>query len=800
MSPAPGFKITPKTIPKTDAELLACLASWEWRIFSGQLYRIIVKGDDDDDDDPGTQMPFIPNAAQRRFMKNLHYRNLILKARQLGFCLDVSTRVLTADLRWVRIDAIKPGDEVVGVDEHVPGGRGAGRKMRTATVEAVNKVRRMGYRITFADGREVVCTDQHPWLGRSGHGRQPFWRAMDKSAPNAERDLKVGHQVRSICTPWGDGDFEDGWMGGVIDGEGNIALPSRTGASVCVAQRPGPVMDRMVRYARERGYAARKEDDASDRKTKHGKVPVPKLCFTRMDEIFRLIGQTRPTRMIGNRFWEGKELPGKRNADNSAWNEIVSIEPVGMVDMIDLQTSTGTFIAEGMVSHNTTLIAILWLDHALFNADQRCGIIAQTERDVLVIFRDKVRFAYNNLPEFLRKLMPLKKDSAEELLFAHNNSSVRVGLSMRSGTIHRLHISEMGKIAAKTPDKALEIVTGSFPTVPSNGIIVIESTAEGQSGEFFKIAQKAQKLWEIGRRLTRAEFRFHFFPWMDEPKYKSDPTHVYISPEQHKYFDGVQKLMKRIISLPQRAWWVEKLANDFSGEEDKMWREMPSTPQECWQKSTEGTFFAKQLTAARMQGRIGDVPHVTHVPVNTFWDIGSGDGTAIWLHQYIGTQNRFIGFIEGWDEGYEFYVKRLRDTGYLFGTMYLPHDAAQTRQLKDTIGSPMDMLRDLAPDWRYMIVPRTPTFQMGIETTRKEFSTAWFDEKRCEKGLVHIAEYKKRWNRALAVWSDQPDKDNPHTEAADALRQWAQGFDPAHLTMKTRPSRSRTRHLGGTVA
>jgi hypothetical protein len=90
----------------------------------------------------------------------------------------------------------------------------------------------------------------------------------------------------------------------------------------------------------------------------------------------------------------------------------------------------------------TTLIAVLWLDHALFNADQRCGILAQDREAAEIIFRDKVKLAYDRLPASLKALMPLARDSASELLFAHNNSSVRVATSMRSSTIHRLHISE----------------------------------------------------------------------------------------------------------------------------------------------------------------------------------------------------------------------------------------------------------------------------------------------------------------------------------------------------------------------
>ena len=96
----------------------------------------------------------------------------------------------------------------------------------------------------------------------------------------------------------------------------------------------------------------------------------------------------------------------------------------------------------------TTLVALLWLDHALWTRDQRCGIIAQDLDAAEAIFRDKVKFAYENLPDEIRQRFPLARESAKELLFAHNNSSVRVATSMRSGTFHRLHICEFGKICA----------------------------------------------------------------------------------------------------------------------------------------------------------------------------------------------------------------------------------------------------------------------------------------------------------------------------------------------------------------
>jgi hypothetical protein len=170
----------------------------------------------------------------------------------------------------------------------------------------------------------------------------------------------------------------------------------------------------------------------------------------------------------------------------------------------------------------TTLVAILWLDHALFNADQRCGIIAQDREAAEVIFRDKVVLAYERLPESLRNAMPLARDSASELLFAHNNSSVRVATSMRSGTIHRLHVSEYGKICAKFPDKAREVATGSLPAVPLDGICIIESTAEGREGDFYDKAQRAIGQAQANTVLTQKDFRVHFYAWWQEPGYQID--------------------------------------------------------------------------------------------------------------------------------------------------------------------------------------------------------------------------------------------------------------------------------------
>jgi hypothetical protein len=777
--------------PTTPEELERCLADPMWRLCSGQLYKIMVKEGEGEDN---TIVPFHPNRSQRRFLSRLWHRNIILKARQLGFCVDPSTRVLTAGLEWVPIGEIQPGTEVVAVDEHPPGGKGSSRKMRTATVQAVRTMQTERFRITFDDGRSVVCTDRHPWLSRKT-GTDARWRSLSGEGNEVTGRLKIGTQVRWITKPWNSPTVEDGWFGGMLDGEGSMALPSRTGASVNVSQRPGPVWDRLEKYALARGYHARIEADEHQRDSKHGTTPVPKLTFTRMDELFRLMGQTRPTRFIDRRWWEGRELPGKRNGD-VGWATITSIEPLGMGEVVDMQTSTGTYIAEGFVSHNTTLVCLMFLDHAMFNPNQRCGIVAQDKEAAEEFFRDKVLVAYDNLPDEIKERIPLARRRAAALEFG-NNSSIRVGVSLRSGTFHRLHISEYGKTSAKFPDKAKEIKLGTLPTCPLHGIAIIESTAEGQEGEFYKMTSKAMEIADTGRLLTPKDFRFHFFPWWQEAGYRltaDDAKLVAITAKEHKYFDDVEVVMRTRLDLGQRAWYIATRESEFGGDPEDMWQEYPSTPTEAFQVSTEGFYYAIQLAQTRQAGRIGHFPFIAGYPVNTFWDIGGSDGTGIWLHQNINTLDRFFKYVEDWEKPYGHYVAELQRIaaehgGFVWGTHYLPHDADHERPQGKTIEAPIDMLQALNLGGTWQVLERVEDLQHGIQLTRNAFSHSAFDEAGTKEGLVHLAGYKKRWDRANGRWSDQPAK-NEHREAADAYRQFAQGYAaPAYDEQEERRSR-----------
>ncbi|MBP9803304.1 MAG: terminase [Candidatus Accumulibacter sp.] len=427
----------------------------------------------------------------------------------------------------------------------------------------------------------------------------------------------------------------------------------------------------------------------------------------------------------------------------------------------------------------TTLIAVLWLDTALFSAGPiYCGIVAHEREAAEEIFRTKVVFAYDNLPDVLKAQFPVTKKTATELVFGHNGATIRVATSMRSSTIHRLHVSELGKIAAKYPMKAREVLTGSVPAVPASGVLVVESTAEGQDGAFFDLCKISKAASDEKRTLSAKDYKFHFFSWWDADEYRLDPSLVSISDTDAEYFRRVEGIIKREISPEKRAWYVATRRSDFADDAPLMWQEYPSYPDEAFAVSMDGCYYATQITTARLQGRMFDHLPKISAPVNSFWDIGKGDMTCIWLHQRVGPENRFIGYYEASGEDLDHYAAWLQGLGVVFGTHYLPHEADHKRIGKDPDHnqSIREMLGELLPGQNFETVPRVTQLQAGIQATRRQFSTCWFDSTACEQGIKRLTGYRKHWDKTRGCWSDNHEH-NDDSHGADAFRQFGQTAD-----------------------
>lgn len=448
----------------------------------------------------------------------------------------------------------------------------------------------------------------------------------------------------------------------------------------------------------------------------------------------------------------------------------------------------------------STLVQLLMLDTCLFVPETEAAVIAQDQQTAKTIRDGKIKFAYNRLPPVIREMVPLTTDNVTELQWA-NQSRMTVSSSARGGTIHFLHVSELGVIARDTPLKADEIQEGSFPAVPETGICVVESTVESPYGLFSDMVRQARDRDQQGLKLTRLDYRLHFASWWDASEYEMDPEGVPISPQDHAYFSRIEAAIGRELGPRKRAWYVKMRDNQFGGNAEKMWRQYPSTLDEAFTVATDGLWLADVMARARREGRITQLPLAQGVPVNTIWDIGTDDATSIWLHQEIGPRDHLIGYIEGSGEPPSYYVRELqkiRETrGFVWGRHILPHDGAHRRIGASALKTYADMLRELGFS-DVDIVPRTQDVNLAIDGMREDFGNYWIDAEHCKEGITHLDNFMKVFNASMQIWTGGIAK-NGHQHAADALRQLSQAKQ-AGLISGTAQRRPRRRNKRGMAA
>lgn len=193
-----------------------------------------------------------------------------------------------------------------------------------------------------------------------------------------------------------------------------------------------------------------------------------------------------------------------------------------------------------------------------------------------------------------------------------------------------------------------------------------------------------------------------------------------------------------------------------------------------------GAIYLKEMQRARAENRIvRNLPILPDVPVNTFWDLGWNDTTAVWFHQYAALANRFLHAYEVSGATVEAMVAYLQawqaEKGVVFGTHYLPHDAESANP--QTGKSYVDLLRTVWPGQRFVVVPRTPSVSVGINQTRAAFANCWFDAEECADGIAALDAVRWRWDERQQVFTDEQVHDR-FSNFADAFRQFGQGYAP----------------------
>lgn len=439
----------------------------------------------------------------------------------------------------------------------------------------------------------------------------------------------------------------------------------------------------------------------------------------------------------------------------------------------------------------STAISMFSLDTCVFRPNTAAGIIDITLDDAKRKL-GKIKFAYDRLPDAIKKRVSLVTENTQELKWS-NGSSVIVGTSHRGGTLQILHVSEFGKIAAQFPEKAREIRTGAFGTVHKGQMIFVESTAEGAAGDFHDLVMQAEADQQEGRRLGEQDFKLHFFPWHEHRPYRDEADDRPIPQELTDYFDELEQSEGIKLDPEQRAWYASKRRTVGP---DDMWREYPATLKEAFNASIEGAYFKVQMTKMRDSGRVAKLPINPSLPVNTFWDIGVDDSTAIWFHQAgAGGSHALIDYYENSGEGVDHYIRVLKERtekrGYIYGKHYGPHDLEHRNWAMPGAKPLVETARGLGLP--FQVVPRIANKVDAIEAARVFLSVASIDSERCDQGIKCLDNYRKAWNEKRGTWASEPLHDWS-SHGADALMTGACGFAPDYVEPASdRYSRNRSR-------
>lgn len=241
-----------------------------------------------------------------------------------------------------------------------------------------------------------------------------------------------------------------------------------------------------------------------------------------------------------------------------------------------------------------------------------------------------------------------------------------------------------------------------------------------------------------------------------------------------EFFRGPQGAPKGAVVV-QANWrdnpfWTAELEAERQIELERYPERYGHTYEGEYAAAFEGAYYAKLLTEAKRQGRIGAVAADPLLALRAFIDIGgsgaNADAFTIWIVQWVGQEIRVLDYYEAVGQVLAAHVNWLRQNGYENAILYLPHDGVNENNI--TGKRYEEHLRDAG----FKVEPPIKNQGKGaaalrIEAVRRLGPKLWFNEKTTESGRQALGFYheKKDENRNVGLGPDH----DWSSHAADAF-------------------------------
>jgi phage terminase large subunit len=219
------------------------------------------------------------------------------------------------------------------------------------------------------------------------------------------------------------------------------------------------------------------------------------------------------------------------------------------------------------------------------------------------------------------------------------------------------------------------------------------------------------------------------------------------------------------INYWDNPWFPETLRHEMEADRARDHEGYMQVWEGVCRQTVDGAIFAKEMMKAESEGRIGKVPYDPVKPVHAICDLGWSDATAWWFVQFVGMETRLIRYFEGSQRTMTSYLAELQSFGYVYDTIWLPHDA-QNKTLAAAGRSIEDIVRGAG--FKTRVLERVPTVD-SINAARTIFSNCYFDRENCADGLNCLRHYRYEVDPDTGNFSKNPLHDR-HSHGADAFR------------------------------
>lgn len=295
--------------------------------------------------------------------------------------------------------------------------------------------------------------------------------------------------------------------------------------------------------------------------------------------------------------------------------------------------------------------------------------------------------------------------------------------------------------------------------LPGDGLMIFKGMNDYTADSIKSLEGFKRSWWEEAQTATahslnllrptlRAPGSELWFSW--NPRRKTDPVDVMLR--------GAEKPTGAVVveaNWRDNPWFTAELEQ----ERQDCLRMQPDQYEHIWDGGyvsvIDGAYYAKSLTEAKQQGRIGRVAADPLMTIRIFCDIGGtgakADAFTMWAVQFIGKEVRVLNYYEAVGQPLATHLGWLREQGYTpdRAQIWLPHDGDTQDKVHDT--SYAKAMR--AAGYTVTVVPNQGkgAAKGRIEAGRRRFPSMWFNESTTEPGRAALGWYHEKKDEVRGI-------------------------------------------------